>query len=168
MASDLRLRRRLTVRSADGGKLVLVKKRGESIEHVLTKAVLWALYRERYPGLAVEVTVGDVYKPDLVMVAPPPGGRAYGPERPVFWAEAGKVSEAKWRSLFRRFPETHFVAARWTRLAPHEATLRRALDGRRRRAPLELLGLGDPARFLGADGVVRVPDPRIEHVVISD
>ena len=167
MASDLRLARTLTVRAADGAKLVLRKKRGESIEHVATKAVLWALYRERYPELAVEVTIGDAYKPDLVMLAPPPGGLAYGPARPVFWAEAGKVSEAKWRSLFRRFPETHFVSAKWTRLGPHRALLRRALGRRPRGAPVELLGVGDPTRFVGADGRVAVPEGAVERVVIA-
>ena len=167
MASDLALRRTLTVRAADGTKLVLRKKRGESIEHVATKAVLWALYRERYPELAVEVTIGDVYKPDLVMRAPPPGGLAYGEARPVFWAEAGKVSETKWRSLFRRFPETHFVSAKWTRLGPHAALLRRALGDRPRTAPVELLGVGDPTRFLAADSTISIPDGAVERIVIA-
>ena len=166
MARDLALDRTLTVRSG-GAKLVLRKRRGESIEHVATKAVLWALYRERYPALAVEVPIGDAFKPDLVMLAPPPGGLAYGPERPVFWAEAGKVSEAKWRSLFRRFPETHFVAAKWTRLGPHETLLRRALSGRRHRATVELLGVGDPTRFLTPGGGIVVPEGAVERVVIA-
>ena len=167
MPRDLALRRTLTVRAPDGAKLVLLKKRGESIEHVATKAVLWALYRVRYPDLAVEVPVGDVYKPDLVALAPPPGGLAYGPERPVFWAEAGKVSEAKWRALFRRFPETHFVAGKWGRAAPHERVLRRALAGRPRDGAVELLGLGDPTRFLGPDGTVAVPEGALERIELA-
>jgi len=57
--SDLALRRTLTVRSpVDGEKLVLVKKRGESIEHVLMKAALWVLYRPAYPDVRVEDPAG--------------------------------------------------------------------------------------------------------------
>ncbi len=140
MPTDLALRRTLTLRAPDGEKLVLVKKRGESIEHVLMKAALWALYRPTYPGVQVEVAIGDAYTPDLVALAPPPGGLAYGDPEPVFWGEAGKVSANKWRSLLRRFPDTHFALARWNeRLEPHAATIRQALDGRPRRAPVDLV-----------------------------
>jgi hypothetical protein len=119
MASDLVLRRKLTVR-AHGRTLVLVKRPGEGAEHVLMKAVLWALYLPAYPALAVEVPVGDRYKPDLV---------AAGPDgRPAFWGEAGKVSAQKIRALARRFPDTHFAVAKWTtRLDPHAARVREAL-----------------------------------------
>ena len=157
MASDLALRRTLTVRSG-GEKLVLLKKRGESIEHVLMKAVLWALYRPAFPDVRVEVPIGDTYKPDLVDLAPPPGGLAYGDERPTFWGEAGKVSQAKWRALLKRFPETHFALARWDeRLDPHQATIRRALGRRPRRAPVDLIRVPDAAgRLVAPDGTVRV------------
>ena len=158
MASDLALRRSLTVRSAAGDKLVLLKKRGESIEHVLMKAVLWALYLPAFPGLRVEVPVGDTYKPDLVALAPPPGGAAYGEERPSFWGEAGQVSPSKWRALLKRYPDAHFALARWDeRLDPHEAILRRALGRRPRRAPVDLVRVPDAAdRLLAPDGTVRV------------
>lgn len=161
MPSDLALRRTLTLRAHDGRearKLVLVKKRGESIEHVLMKAVLWALYLPEYPEMAVEVGIGDAYKPDLVQLAPPPGGLAYGDPEPVFWGEAGKVSEKKWRSLLRRFPDTHFAVAKWgspAALRPHAETLRRVLGSRQRPAPLDLLAIPpDAARFVAPDGTV--------------
>lgn len=156
MPTDLPLRRTLTVRSADGAKLVLVKKRGESIEHVLMKAALWALYRPAYPDVRVEVPIGDAYKPDLVALAPPPGGPAYGDPAPAFWGEAGKVSPGKWASLLRRFPDTHFALARWNeRLDPHAALIRRALGGRPRRAPVDLVRVPpDVERHLGADGTL--------------
>lgn len=155
--SDLTLRRTITVRAAGGGKLVLVKKRGESIEHVLMKAVLWALYLPDYPGLRVEVPVGDTYKPDLVALAPPPGGPAYGDARPTFWGEAGQVSAAKWRGLLKRYPETHFALARWAeRLNPHQQTIERALGSRRRRAPVDLVRVpADAAGLLAPDGTVQ-------------
>ena len=157
MASDLALRRTLTVRSGDA-KLVLVKKRGESIEHVLMKAVLWALYRPAFPDVRVEVPVGDTYKPDLVALAPPPGGLAYGDPRPTFWGEAGKVSAAKWRALLKRYPETHFALARWDeRLDPHQAIVRQALGRRPRRAPVDLIRVPDAAgRLVAPDGTLQV------------
>lgn len=145
MPSDLTLRRTLTVRAHDGEgprKLVLLKKRGESIEHVWMKAALWSLYLPDYPGLRVEVPIGDAYKPDLVALADPPGGPAYGDPRPSFWGEAGKVSPAKWASLLKRFPDTHFALARWAeRLAPHQAIVLRALGRRPRRAPVDLISI---------------------------
>lgn len=163
MRTDLDLRRTLTLRASDGQseqKLVLVKKHGEGIEHVLMKAVLWALYLPDYPEISVEVGIGDTYKPDLVQLAPPPGGLAYGDPEPVFWGEAGKVSERKWRSLFRRFPDTQFAVAKWTSpagLTPHAEILRRAMDGRPRRAPVDLLAVPPhAAEFVADDGTVTV------------
>ena len=167
MPSDLDLRRTLTVRAPGGGqKLVLVKKRGESIEHVLMKAALWALYLPDYPEMQVEVPIGDAFKPDLVQLAPPPGGLAYGDPEPVFWGEAGKVSRQKWASLLRRFPETHVALARWNeRLGPHEALVRKALGGRPRRAPLDLVSLPpDAARFVAPDGTVGITWGDVERV----
>ncbi|MGB3542686.1 hypothetical protein [Rubrivirga sp.] len=159
MASDLRLRRTLTVRSpVDGAKLVLTKNRGESREHVLMKAALWVLYRPHFPDLRVEVRIGDAFKPDLVALAPPPGGLAYGDLEPTFWGEAGKVTPKKWASLLRRFPDTHFVWARWNeRLQPHAATLQRALGSRPRRAALEVVRI-PPSVLVGleADGTLDV------------
>ncbi len=165
--SDLALRRTLTVRSpADGEKLVLVKKRGESIEHVLMKAALWALYRPAYPDVRVEVPIGDAYKPDLVALRPPPGGLAYGDPEPVFWGEAGKVSAQKWASLLRRFPDTHFALARWNeRLAPHATIIRKALDGRPRRAPVDLVRVPDDIeRYVERDGTLALSFDDVERV----
>lgn len=167
MPSDLALRRTLTVRSpADGEKLVLVKKRGESIEHVLMKAALWALYRPVYPDVRVEVPIGDAYKPDLVALAPPPGGLAYGDAGPVFWGEAGKVSAQKWASLLRRFPDTHFALTRWNeRLAPHAAIIQKALDDRPRRAPIDLIRVpADVERHLQRDGTFDLTVADVERL----
>ena len=160
MPSDLALRRKLTVR-AHGRRLVLVKKPGEGAEHVLMKALLWALYLPAYPALAVEVPVGDRYKPDVVALA------ADG--RPAFWGEAGKVSAAKYRALARRFPETHFAVAKWGgRLGPHLALIRAALDGLPRRAPFEVIGVPPDAaeRFVAPDGALAVGFDDVEVVAV--
>lgn len=150
MLPDLTLRRKRTVR-AHGRRLVLVKKPGESAEHVWMKAFLWALYLPAYPGLAVEVPIGDRYKPDVVDVAPD--------GRPRFWGEAGKVSEAKYRALLRRFPDTRFAVARWgLRVDPHVALIRGALPSAPRPAPIEVLGIPPdaPERFVAPDGTLTV------------
>lgn len=41
-----------------GRRFVLVKKPDESIEHVLGKAAAAHLYRDAYPDLAIEISVG--------------------------------------------------------------------------------------------------------------
>lgn len=157
---DFALRRKLTLR-AHGRKVVFLKKSGESLEHVLMKAFLWALYLPRYPELSVEIPIGDRYKPDVVQLD------ALG--EPVFWGEAGKVSEEKVASLGRRFPRTHFVVAKWSvSLAPFEALVRDALDAGRRHAPFELLAFpADSAeRFLADDGSVTVGFDDLERIVL--
>lgn len=160
--ADLALRRKLTFRAhgPDGPqKLVLVKKPVERAEHVLMKAFLWALYLPLYPSLAVEVAIGDRYKPDLVQ-----RGAA---SAPVFWGEAGKVGVEKYRSLLRRFPDTHFAVAKWAeKLDPHVALVRRALDDHPRRAPFDLLAFPPDAaaRFLADDGTVMIAFEDVERV----
>ena len=111
MSSDLLLRRKLTLR-AHGEQVVFVKKSRESLEHVLMKAFLWALYLPDHAPLTVELSIGDKYKPDVV------GLDAAG--RPRFWGEAGKVGAPKIASLARRFRDTHFAIGKWSQdLAPH-------------------------------------------------
>jgi hypothetical protein len=165
MRTDLLLRRKLTLRAPapDGPqKVVFVKKQQEGIEHVLMKAFVWALYLPAYPDLTVEIPIGDRYKPDVV------GLDLRG--EPVFWGEAGKVGEAKIASLLRRYPDTHFAIAKWAvPLAPFEAIVREALDGRPRRAPFDLLRLPPDAaeRFIAADGTITITFGDIERVRIG-
>lgn len=82
MTSDLFLRRKWPLR-AHGWQVIFVKQPNESSEHVLVKALLWALYLPQYPGLAVEVAAGDRDKPDLVALD--------GCGALHFWAEAGHI-----------------------------------------------------------------------------
>ena len=69
MGSDLLLRRKWTLR-AHGRQVVFVKRQNESREHVIMKALLWALYLPEYPHLLVETSIGDRFKPDVVQLAP--------------------------------------------------------------------------------------------------
>ena len=140
------LRRKLTVR-AGGRTLVLVKRPEESGEHVVQKAVLWALYLPAYPGLAVEQRppFESRYKPDLFALD------AAGAV--AFWGECGAVSADKLRTLVRRYPAAHLALSKWTtRLAPHAAVVDEALRGVRRSAPVELVGVPPEAAAWLDDG----------------
>jgi hypothetical protein len=151
------LRQKTTFR-AHGRQVVLVKKPVERAEHVLMKALLWALYLPAYPEAAVEVSIGDRYKPDVVQL----GARG----RPAFWAEAGKVGKDKIASLLRRFPETHFAIGKWAApLAPFERLVRAGMNGTTRRAPFDLLAFpADADRFVLDDGTVTVTFDDVERI----
>jgi hypothetical protein len=150
VTDELMLRRKWTFRAHDK-QVVLVKKANERREHVLMKALLWALYLPQYPDLLVEVRVGDRYKPDVVSL----DERG----RPRFWGEAGHVGVGKTRSLARRYRETHLVVAKWdTRLQPFETIVTAALTDLRRSAPFDLLNFpADSAdRFIDERGHIQV------------
>ncbi len=162
MSSEITLRRKLTLR-AHSEQVVFVKKPRERLEHVLMKAFLWALHLPAYPDLAVEIPIGDRYKPDVVQLD------ALG--EPVFWGEAGKVGADKVASLVRRFPDTHFAVAKWaTPLDPFADLVRNALGDRPRRAPFDLLRFPDDsgARFIRDDGTVAVTFDDVERVRIGN
>lgn len=150
MTSDLMLQRKWTLK-AHGQQVVFVKKRNERAAHVLMKSFIWALYLPDYPDLSVEIKIGDRYKPDVVALD------IHG--QPRFWGEAGQVSERKLRSLFKRYPDTHFAIGKWNqRLDPHIALLEKARHGLKRSAPCDLISFpADSAeRFISDNGTVNV------------
>ena len=158
MGSDLLLRRKWTLR-AHGRQVVFVKRQNESREHVVMKALLWALYLPEYPDLSVETSIGDRFKPDLVQLAPD--------GTPQFWGESGQVSVRKLDSLLRRFPTTHFALAKWTQnLTPHAEFVADAVAARRRHAPLDLIAFPPESaeRFFGEDGEVAIGFGDVERV----
>ena len=158
MTHELLLRRKWTLRAGDR-QVVLVKKPYESTEHVVMKALLWALYLPEFPDLTVEVPVGDRYKPDVVALS------EQGPPR--FWGEAGDVSVAKIRSLARRYQKTHLAVAKWdTRLEPTIAIVTDAIAHLSRQAPVDLLSFpADSAeRFVDDDGRIRIARQDLDWV----
>ena len=155
------IRRKYTFR-AGGRKVVVVKRARERPEHVFMKAFLWALYLPVYPDAAIEVSVGDRYKPDVVQVD------RWGD--PVFWAEAGKVGTAKIESLARRFRGTHFALAKWdTALEPYESIVRSAVAGLDRGAPFDLIRFPPDglARFVDERGEIRIDRDRLEWLRVG-
>lgn len=131
MSNDQSLRRKWTLR-AHGQQVVFIKNRGERPAHVYMKAFLWALYLPAYPGLQVEVHIGDRYKPDVVALDQL--------NQPIFWGEAGQVGAKKIGKLLRRYPQTHFAMAKWERnLEPYQQIIESALGTRSRTVPFDLL-----------------------------
>lgn len=150
------LRRKWTLR-AHGRQVVFVKRRNERAEHVVMKALLWALYLPIYGNLKVEVPVGDRYKPDVV---------AQDLEgRPSFWAEAGRVSPRKIETLAKRYRSTHFSIGKWdTTLEPLLETVIAATKGLGRTAPFDLIRFAPDShrRFIDADGVIHISFDELE------
>lgn len=144
------LRRKWTLK-AHGRQVVFVKNKNEHAIHVLMKAFIWALYLPKYPDLSVEIKIGDRYKPDVVALDLA--------QQPLFWGEAGQVSERKLRSLFKRYPQTHFAIGKWNqRLEPHVAIVKKAKKGVKRMAPCDLISFPEDsvARFMAQDGQIEI------------
>ena len=84
---------------------VLEKKKYESLQHVLVKAILWKLYNDDYPDIEIEQDIGDPnYLPDVV---------SRQDDKVLFWGESGRMSLEKAVCLSERYPETHIVWMRW-------------------------------------------------------
>lgn len=76
-----------------GRRVRLWQRRGETYEHVLLKALGFAMYVWEYPRLEIELSVGLRYKPDLVVLnegATPRAGARF-----LFWGECGLVTMRK-------------------------------------------------------------------------
>ena len=128
-----------------------MKKPIEHTTHVLMKAFIWALYLPEYPDLAVEIPIGDRYKPDVVQLD--------AQASPLFWGEAGKVSPQKIRSLVRRYPHTHFAIAKWDSALDHVADIvGEAVSKVRRNAPFDLISLPEDSadKFIDQQGNITI------------
>lgn len=126
---------------AHGQRVVFTKNSLESPQHVIMKALLWALYLPQYPNMQVEVRVGDRYKPDVVAFDDANGLSIYQAQRkPLFWGESQHVGLDKIRALARRYPDTHLAIARWeSPLEPFRKLVESAIKDAHRRAPFDLL-----------------------------
>lgn len=157
------LRRKVTLR-AHGEQVVFVKHKQERMEHVWMKAFLWALHLPLYPDLAVEVDVGDTYKPDVVQVDALRGV-------PVFWGEAGHVGPDKIHALVRRYPDTHFALCKWSRsLDPFLEHVETAVHGVERSAPFDLYTVPSDAadRWIDSRGRVSVDGDALTWVRVGN
>lgn len=137
-----------------GERRTFMKRRGESILHVLMKALLFAAYEHRFPGVEIERDLRDRYVPDLVAVD--------GEGNVLFWGECGKTDLKKIHSVAQRFPSAELAVAKWdVRLQGYEPTVRRALQGppqARGRVTLHSFPDDSLDRYFTDDGVIVLPD----------
>jgi len=70
-----------------GQRIRLWQRNGESYEHILMKALGYAMFYKKYPRLEIEMKVGLRYKPDLIVRT---GERDF-----AFWGECGANSIRK-------------------------------------------------------------------------
>jgi hypothetical protein len=148
--------------SAGSRRIILAKNANESAEHVVMKALLWALYLPAYPAATVEVRIGDRYKPDVVALD--------AESKPLFWGEAGQVGVDKIEALAKRYRQTHFAIAKWDqRLAPVVETVRAACEGLERNAPFDLIRFPPDSlsRFVDIDGYIRIDLDDLEWIRLS-
>ena len=116
---------------------VLYKKKYESLQHVLVKAILWKLYCHDYSNIQIELDIGDPsYLPDVVAFDKRCSSSTLdgfydatnataivssfqqqqqqkSPPQPLFWGESGRMTLQKARELCVRYPTTHIVWMRW-------------------------------------------------------
>jgi len=76
-----------------GKRMRLWQRQGESYEHILMKALGFAMFVEEYPTLEIEVKVGLRYKPDLIA--------QNGSGDFLFWGECGANSLRKTNWLLK-------------------------------------------------------------------
>lgn len=120
-----------------GRRVRLWQRTGESYEHVLMKALGYAMFVEEFPALEIEQRVGLRYKPDLVARGgdnSSGGGNGKGFECPfAFWGECGQNALRKTNWLLKHAGVARLVLfkiiANPTALA---AELRAAVDARYR------------------------------------
>ncbi len=129
---------------------------GESYEHVLMKALGYAMYVAEFPALKIEVEVGLRYKPDLVArgdVAS--GGRCF-----QFWGECGTVTVRKIAWLLKHGDVERLVVFKINYgVAAFVSELRAAIE-ERYRAPGRLLVVNfvaDIAARTTRQRIARVP-----------
>ncbi len=84
-----------------GKRIRLWQRSGESYEHVLMKALGYAMFVRDYPQMEIEIRVGLRYKPDLV-------ARGLNDDF-LFWGEAGENSIRKTHWLLKHAPVEKLV-----------------------------------------------------------
>ncbi|MFD3163303.1 hypothetical protein [Herpetosiphon sp. NSE202] len=161
MSNELFLRRKWTFK-AHGSQVVMIKRPVESSEHVIMKALIWALYLPNYPEARVETPIGLRYKPDVISLD------NHG--LPLFWGEAGHVGMDKLETLLKRYRQTHFVFAKWaSNLEPLTQVIGELTSKIKRSAPIDLLSIpvDSGERFFATDGTISVEHSQIKYVQLT-
>ena len=149
-----------------GRRLRLWKRRGESYEHVLMKALGFAMYAGEFPQLEVEPDVGLRYTPDLLARR---GGEEFSGRRFLFWGECGTTGLRKNNWLLKHADLERLVLFKMAQGGAPLARELRAAVGPRYRAAGRLRVVNFKREVVGhtADGRVgRVPRSWYEEIVI--
>ena len=150
-------------------EIPILKKKAETLQHVLGKGLIWALYREKYPNIFIEQNIGEKRLPDVVAFQ----GMGQTEDlqtgefeskkcKPCFWGESGQMSLAKAAEIASQYPDTHFCHLRWgVNMEETTRALRYKLNPilDRRTAPFEygvLRNGADPKNFVDEDGIIRI------------
>lgn len=136
-----------------GRRVRLWKRLGESYEHVLMKALGYAMFAHQFPSLEIERRVGLRYKPDLV--ARDETGRF------LFWGECGANSLRKTAWLLKHAGVEHLVLFKIGRNAGQLTEQLRAIVAPRYRPPgraLLINFVADIATLTVERRIERVPE----------
>ncbi len=109
--SDVPKSKKLMIKlTANGATKTLEKKRMETLQHVLTKAMIWKMFMDEHPNLEIEMDIGDPdYLPDVIGMTT----TASNQTEVSFWGESGRMKVHKALDLMRRYPNAHIVHCRW-------------------------------------------------------
>lgn len=147
-----------------GRRVRLWQRTGESYEHVLMKALGYAMFVEEFPALEIERRVGLRYKPDLVAR----GGAEF--DVPFsFWGECGQTSVRKTHWLLKHAGVARLVLFKiMTNSSALVETLRGSIDTRYR-APERLVIInfnGDIVDRTRSRQIRRVPESWYTRTVV--
>jgi len=107
--SDIPKKKKHTIQLiADGETKEFKKKKYESLQHVLTKGILWKIFKEEFDNIQIETDIGDPnnYLPDVIALNSTTNV-------PLFWGESGRMKVDKAVKLAQRYPNMHICQLRW-------------------------------------------------------
>jgi hypothetical protein len=166
-AREVQLREAVLYDFELGGRRVRLWKRpGESYEHVLMKALGFAMYVADFPALEIEAKVGLRYKPDLVARR---GAEDFRRRRFLFWGECGQTTVRKVGWLVKHADVELVVLFKMMgNTGPLVAELRAAIDRRYLAgARLQVVNFAADVASRAADrGVARVPESWYTKTVV--
>jgi len=147
----------------------LWQRRGETYEHVLLKALGFAMYAREYPRLEIELPVGLRYKPDLVALNEGDDAATRAGARFLFWGECGLVTMRKVAWLLKHGDAERVVLFKLARgVQPLVRELRDAVPARYREGGrLQLVNFAaDVSERAASHKIERVPESWYRKVVV--
>ncbi|MDQ3907039.1 MAG: hypothetical protein M3268_01720 [Acidobacteriota bacterium] len=149
-----------------GRRVRLWKRAGESYEHVLMKALGFAMYAREFPGLEVEPEVGLRYTPDLLARRDEAEHRG---ARFPFWGECGQTTVRKIGWLLKHADVGRLVLFKMVR-SPHALSreLRADIESRYRdEGRLRVINFSSSVVSLAADRKIDdVPESWYTEIVV--